>query len=290
MTEQLSANPATETISRTPADVSITPRNLDFDIEKLLATDWLRDDPFATAFFNALSIMFPVGEQQFIESVKHYRDRISDPALVAHVKGFTAQESIHRREHQKYNEALCASRGYPLDRLEAPIRKRIDWAQSHMPPIVHLAATVAYEHWTAILADALLRRPEMMQGAAPEMAALWRWHAIEESEHKAVAFDVYRSVGGTVAMRRRLMLIVTVEFFWDALRHMRLMLRDHKGSKMKLWLGGMRFLFGKGGALRGLGRPWLDFFRRDVHPWDHDNRAIVATVARELSLNPQPAE
>ncbi|HUD50025.1 metal-dependent hydrolase [Parvibaculum sp.] len=277
-------------MSHTPADVSIEPRNLNFNVEAALATDWHSGDPFITAYYNALSIMFPVGEQQFIDSVKHYRDQITDPELMAEIRGFTAQESIHRREHQKYNEALCSSRGYSLDKLEAPIRRRIAWAQKHMPPIVHLGATVAYEHWTAILADALLRRPEMMEGAEPHLAALWRWHAIEESEHKAVAFDVYRAVGGTPNMRRRLMIAITLEFFWDTFRHMRAMLKDYKGSKVKLWLGGMKFLFGKGGAMRGLGRPWMDFFRRDFHPWDHDNREIVATVTRSLQLNMQAAE
>ncbi len=275
--------------SHTPNGISITPRNLDFDIASPLATDWHGGDAFRTAFYNALSIMFPVGEQQFIDSVKHYRDRITDPELMANVRGFTAQEAIHRREHQKYNEALCMERGYPLDALEAPIRRRICWSLKHLPPILHLAATVAYEHWTAILADSLLSRPEQLDEAHPEMAALWRWHAIEESEHKAVAFDVYRAVGGTANMRRHIMLIVTVQFFGDAFRHMRVMLRDAEGSRVKLWLGGLRFLFGKGGALRGLGRPWLDFFRGDFHPWDHDNRQVVARVTRELQLSGAPA-
>lgn len=270
--------------SHTPSDISITPRNLTFDVEAALATDWHSDDAFRTAFFNALSIMFPVGEQQFIDSVKTYREKIADPALAAQVRGFTAQEAIHRREHQKYNEALCAARGYPLDALEAPIRRRIAWALKHMPPIVHLAATVAYEHWTAILADSLLRRPDTLDGAHPEMAALWRWHAIEESEHKAVAFDVYRAVGGTDNLRRRIMILVTVQFFWDAFRHMRIMLRDAQGSRVKLWFGGLRYLFGANGILRGLGRPWLDFFKRDFHPWDHDNRQVVADVTREMQL------
>ncbi|RAV68827.1 metal-dependent hydrolase, partial [Aerococcus mictus] len=142
----------------------------------------------------------------------------------------------------------------------------------------------AYEHWTAILADSLLRRPEVLKDAHPEMAALWRWHAIEESEHKAVAFDVYRAVGGTDNLRRRIMIFVTVQFFWDTFRHMRIMLRGAEGSRVKLWFNGLRYLFGTEGILRGLGRPWLDFFKRDFHPWDHDNRQIVAEVTREMQL------
>lgn len=270
-------------LSRTPGDVSTAPRNLDFDVAPL-ASDWHGGDPFRTAFFNALSMMFPIGEQHFIDSVKHYREQIYDPALQRHVRGFTAQEAIHRREHQKYNETLCAARGYRLDGFEEPLRRRQTWALRHLPPIAHLASTVAYEHWTAMLADGLLRRTRGLEGAHPEMAELWRWHAIEESEHKAVAFDVYRAAGGTVRLRRWLMLVVTVQFFWDTWRNMRIMLRHHEGSRFRLWVDGLRFLFGRDGAFRGLSRPWLDFFRADFHPWDHDNRSIVADAIRELQL------
>jgi predicted metal-dependent hydrolase len=274
--------------SRTPPGIEIKPRNYQFDVAPLRG-DWHGNDAFRTAFFNALSIMFPVGEQHFIDSVKHYRARITDPELAAHVRGFTAQESIHRREHQNYNEMLCASRGYPLDRLEASLRRRQAWSLRHLPPISHLASTVAYEHWTAMLADSLLRKPKDLAGAHPEMAALWRWHAIEESEHKAVAFDVYRAVGGSLRLRRFLMLVVTVQFFWDTFANMRIMLRDYRGSRLKLWVGGLKFLFGKGGVYRGLGRSYADFFRADFHPWDHDNSAVIAEVARELDMAGQTA-
>src|SRR3546814_18415375 len=101
---------ASNQASRTPDDISITPRNLQFDVEPL-ARDWHGGDAFKTAFYNALSIMFPIGEQHFIDSVKYYRDRITDPALAADVRGFTAQESIPRREHQTYNETLSATTG-----------------------------------------------------------------------------------------------------------------------------------------------------------------------------------
>lgn len=268
--------------SRTPEGFDITPRNLHFSVEAL-SHDWHGGDAFRTAYFNALSIMFPIGEQHFIDSVKFYRGQITDPALREHAQAFSAQEYIHRREHQRYNEALCALRGYSLDRLEHPIRRRQIWALKHLSPIVHLASTVAYEHWTAMLADALLQKPEALAGADPEMAALWRWHAIEESEHKAVAFDVYRAVGGTLGLRRRMMLVVTVQFFWDTFRHMRLMLKNYGGSRPALWFNGLRFLFGKGGVYRGLGRTYLDYFRSDFHPWDHDNRAEIASSIQELN-------
>ncbi len=280
----MSISDASTGASRTPHNIAIAPRNMHFDMH-VLSTDWHGGDPFRTAFFNALSIMFPIGEQHFIDSVKYYRNRITDPLLAQQVRGFTAQEAIHRREHQNYNETLCASRGLPLDKLERPIRRRQTWALKHLKPIVHLASTVAYEHWTAMLADSLLRKPQDLEGAHPDLAALWRWHAIEESEHKAVAFDVYQAVGGSLRLRRWIMLIVTIQFLSDTFRHMRLMLKDHQGSRVALWAGGMKFLFGKDGVYRGLGRAYLDYFRAGFHPWDHDNSALVADVTRDLDLN-----
>lgn len=280
---------AIHAVSHTPDDIEITPRNFYFDVTPL-SGDWHGGDAFRTAYFNALSIMFPIGEQHFIDSVKHYRDRIVEPRLAKHVRGFTAQESIHRREHQNYNETLCDARHYPLAQLEAPMLARQAWALRHMPPISHLAVTVAYEHWTALLADSLLRNPHHLEGAHPDLAAMWRWHAIEESEHKAVAFDVYRAVGGTLRMRRWMMLIVTWQFFHDTFHNMRVMLKTYQGSRWKLWTGGLRFLFGKGGVYRGLGRAYLDFFRADFHPWDHDNRAEIAGTVRDLNARAATAQ
>lgn len=264
-----------------PQDMKISPRNFYFDVSALYG-DWAGADPFRTAFYNALSIMFPIGEQHFIDSVKHYRARITEPKLAEHVRGFTAQEAIHRREHQNYNETLCAARGYPLAKLEAPMLKRQAWALRRLPPIAHLAVTVAYEHWTAMLAHRLLSTPQHLEGAHPDLAALWRWHAIEETEHKAVAFDVYRSVGGSLALRRWMMLVVTFQFFNDTFRNMRVMLEPYEGSRVKLWASGLRFLFGKGGVYRGIGRLYLSYFRADFHPWDHDNRDEIEITLKDL--------
>ena len=145
-----------------------------------------------------------------------------------------------------------------------------------------LSGTVAFEHLTAILADATFRNPNGLEGADPRMAELWRWHALEETEHKSVAFDVFVAVGGRTMRRRISMAFVTVEFTQHVIRNMRLLLRDYEGSRVKLWGNGLKFLFGKQGALRGLMRPYLDFYKADFHPWDHDNRALVSSVMREF--------
>jgi len=137
--------------SRTPQNVEIVPRNRQFNIEEVLATNWHSDDAFKTAFFDAMSILFPLGEQFFIDSVKEFREKIEDPELQRRVRGFMAQESIHRREHQRYNEALCRARGVPLKKMEAVVERRQEFARTYLRPIQRLSATVALEHLTAIL-------------------------------------------------------------------------------------------------------------------------------------------
>lgn len=275
--------------SRTPQNVEIVPRNRQFNIDETLATNWHSDDAFRTAFFDAMSILFPLGEQFFIDSVKAYRDKIDDPELERRVRGFMAQESIHRREHQRYNEALCRARGISLQKMEALVKRRQEFARRFLTAKQQLSGTVAFEHLTAILADATFRNPEGLAGAHPEMAALWHWHALEETEHKSVAFDVFVAVGGKTWRRRLSMAIVTVEFTHHVIRNMRLLLRDYEGSRMALWKDGFRFLFGERGALRGLLRPYLDFYKKDFHPWDHDNRDLVGSVMKEFgggAVNP----
>lgn len=264
-----------------PEGFDIEPRNRRFGIEAIAATDWHGGSPVRTAIFNALSLMFPVGEQYFIDTVKRLRERVTDPVLLDEVAGFTAQEAIHSREHSRYNDAVCAARGLSVEKLEAPIRRRIRWARKYRPPLEHLAMTVAYEHLTAILADAMFRNPATLDGAHPEMAALWYWHGLEETEHKAVAFDVYVAAGGTVAMRRRAMLIVTFNITRDLIRNMRHLLRGRGLSSFRIWREAAAFLFGRGGALGGIARPYFDFYRRSFHPWDHPGDLALAMKADE---------
>ena len=74
----------------------------------------LSEGQFKTAFENAFSLLFPIGEKAFIESVRNFEDQISDPKLLKEIKAFYGQEAAHRKVHQQYNEMLCDLRGYDL--------------------------------------------------------------------------------------------------------------------------------------------------------------------------------
>jgi predicted metal-dependent hydrolase len=262
--------------SLTPNNVPIVKRNPELDIAEALKGNWMNNHQFATTWFNAMSITFPLGEQFFINSVRHYRDRITDPKLQKDIRDFYSQEAVHLREHQRYNEALCALRGYDLEKLEGPLRKRMGWVKKNVPAREQLAGTVAVEHLTAVLAERALGESDLFKGAHPAMAKLWKWHAVEEMEHKSVAFDVYRAIGGTEKMRRAAMRRSTFFLTWDILGGVCHMLRrDGKLWSPSMWASGFMFLFGKQGILRGTWQPYKDFFREDFHPWQHQTQQLI---------------
>jgi uncharacterized protein len=248
------------------------PRNLRFATDSEVPRHWHGGQIAVTTFFNNLSLFFPAGERFFVASVKHYRDVVADDPDVA---AFCAQEGFHSREHVRYNRMLEAQ-GYPAVALETRIERILRVISKRAPKRLQLAATVALEHLTATLAHGLLNDPELMAGAHPTMLALWRWHAVEETEHKAVAFDVYQKVGGSWFERVRAMIYATVIFWALVLDHqIRLMRTDGVLFSPREWWSLFKFNFIAPGTLRKVFPLYMQYFRRDFHPWQHDNRELV---------------
>ncbi len=158
------------------------------------------EDLILSHFFATLSSVFPDGEEYFVRSVRHHRDRVSDPELRRQVAGFIGQESVHGREHRVLNDRLDEL-GYPTKRYERLTRWALTTRERIAPPIANLAATAAMEHVTATLAELALSNDEARRLPGPVVGDVFTWHALEESEHKAVAFDVYRAAGGSERMR-----------------------------------------------------------------------------------------
>jgi len=264
-------------VSLTPADVEVLPRNREYDIARSLERDWFDNHPFKTAWFNAMSITFPLGEKFFIDSVRYFSDQIDDPKLNEDIRLFCGQEGFHRREHQRYNEILCRLRGYDLSYLEGRLEKNIERGKQFLSPLERLAATAAFEHITAIMAESALSEDDpMINSADSAMRAMWQWHAAEEMEHKAVAFDVYRAVGGTEKMRKRAMRQATFFLMLDVLIGLVHMLRkDKKLWNVSLWSQGWKFLFFRDGILRRVWGAYKEYYRDGFHPWDRDTRALL---------------
>jgi uncharacterized protein len=175
---------------------------------------WYGGSLAATQVANAVNLLFPSGERFFVRSVRHYGDRIT-PDLAAQVKGFFGQEGRHAQAHERLFDAMRAQ-GLNID----PILKRyeelaFDGIERHSPPALRLAVTVALEHFTAILAEDVLT-VEPLTHADPEIRRLLEWHAVEELEHKAVAFDVLAQVAPSYVLRVAGMVLATVTLsgFW----------------------------------------------------------------------------
>ncbi|WP_019051492.1 metal-dependent hydrolase [Sphingobium xenophagum] len=263
----------------TPTDLTITPRDRRFGRGQGSARHWLNGDPIATAFFNALSITFPRGEAYFIDSVRVFREGVPD-RLAQEIAAFTRQEVVHSREHLAFNRQVTDN-GYDVSLLDADVVRLLDLARQR-PPIISLAATMALEHFTAILAHELLRDPRYLVGAEPEAAAMWRWHAIEEIEHKGVAHDTWMHATRNWSRAKRwrvktlMMLIVTKHFLHHRARGMMELLRQDGITNVRAWGGLLHYALVRPGILRRVARPWMSYFLPGFHPWRVDDRALIA--------------
>ena len=273
----------------TPDDLEIPVRNLRFhDKGEPARRWWLANDPVATAFFNALSCTFPAGEKFFIDSVRRFRDEVDAP-LKEQIAAFIAQESIHTREHVVFNK-LAKDAGYDVEALENRAKKALEFARKRSA-YRQLAATCALEHFTAILAHQLLKNDGRdLDGAPEEAARLWSWHAMEEIEHKAVAFDTFMAVTRRLTpphrylMRVFAMIMASLILFATVGGNMADLYREDGFKGRGVWKRTRRYLFGRAGLLRRALPDYLRYFKPGFHPWDHDDRALIATAAERFDL------
>lgn len=246
--------------------------------------DWHRLGPHMTQFMNTLSLFFPAGERMFIDAVRNYRDRIPDPDLKKAANAFIGQEAMHSREHVEYNK-LMAEAGLPAEQLDAFVWRLLDRIKNHTPRAVPLTATIALEHFTALMGSALLDQREVIEGSQEDYERMWLWHALEEVEHKAVAYDVYeKCIGrGPLAYLLRIggMLGATVIFWPLVLAFYVRMTRASEACREAGWRGHLTVLntlFGRPGILRRQIPEWLGYFRYSFHPWQQDNSHHLALI------------
>jgi predicted metal-dependent hydrolase len=224
----------------------------------------------------SLSAVFPDGEDFFVRSVRHFRSQITDPELKRQVAGFIGQEAMHGREHRAFNDRLDEL-GYPVKRFERFTKKGLELRERLLSPKSNLAATAALEHFTATLAELVLTDEETRRlFGHDEVRNLFLWHALEESEHKAVAFDVYKAVGGTERLRVMTMNLITIGFIGGMI------------LQVIISLFGDQATFRRGNLRRSLGvlrrspilrrelwRQLRDYNRPDFHPGDRPTAELV---------------
>lgn len=266
-----------------PISINIPVRRMDFNIPDFVA-DYAEGNSWKTQFANAMSAIFPDGERFFIDSVRLFADRVQDPVLRGQISAFIGQEANHGKEHEAFNLALERLHGLPMKRLQRQVKAGLVLARWAFPKRSQLALTVAFEHFTAILAGHLLLHPEVMQTISSAYGDIMNWHIVEETEHKAVAFDVYQTVDGSYALRVAMMVLATVFFVGAAFGFQgQLLLHERKLTDWRAIPGFLSFLLYKPGLFTRILPEYLDFYKPSFHPWQHDNRALITARVAELT-------
>lgn len=289
----MTGNPPTD-------NYQIVPRTgLDFQLRSDdIPKYWFGGDAFKSRFFDAMSLLFPDGERFFIQCVRDFSDQIKDPELQADVRNFMFQEAQHGRVHTEFNNRV-ARQGIDVPEIERRQLEVLGWYRRKTPRKYTLAYTAAAEHMTAMMAHFFLDNPQDFAAADPRIRAIYFWHAIEEIEHKAVAFDVMQKVAGVgYGMRCLAMLNLSLAFPFHVMMIMRYMLKVDgftRGQRLKLWAKGLWWMYGPRGVYAKMLGHYVSYYRPGYHPWKkgetrafqqwrtqyeaHDNDAVAATSA-----------
>ncbi|MEQ1304367.1 metal-dependent hydrolase [Acinetobacter radioresistens] len=264
MNDLMTANPL---YRNRPKATGITVRKLDFNPEKISRYYFARS-PLMSHFLTALSSTFPVGEQFFVHSVRNVRDQITDPLLQTQIAAFIGQEAMHSKAHTEFNQAWRKD-DYQLDNFQAWLERQNKHVRN-LPPKVQLAITSAFEHFTALLGGYILKHPEVLSTLDEDAMKLWVWHAIEEIEHRSVAFDVYQQLYADQRLRRRVMKRVTGGFFSLAVYSTGRLFMQDKWKSLPQIKGNLFGAYLLVKMLVQLFPEYLSYYKKDFHPEQND--------------------
>ncbi len=246
-------------------------KNLNFKLDEI-PRFWFGGDPFKTRMFDALSLTFPDGERYFIESVRLFRDKIKDPELQLRVADFIRQEAQHGMAHDKMNNVM-RDQGMPVDQFLQVLNKIFKLELKNRSPQYNIAMTAAAEHLTALMAETFYSHKKTLSEAHPYVRALLAWHAIEEMEHRDVAFDVMQQVGEVPELTRKFTLAFTTVMMLGFTTYRANVMLKYDGfsrlERLKLTIQGIPWFLGRDGMLTKMKSQYLDWFKPDFHPSQH---------------------
>ena len=267
---------------------SLTVRKLNVNLKKGFDRHWNGGDAFLSAWFNALSMSFPFGEQFFIDAVrageKHLGNKAADVEMRATIKNFIGQEATHRFLHTQYNDHLARQGFHNTWEVRAIAQSEKLKRRIKHSPYAHLhelGLTAAYENITSVLGYEVMlsvNEPhDWLANADSRLQTLWRWHSAEEMEHRAVAFDLYAHLGGNYRRRVFWFTFAILRFSLDLTRQTTRNLWDDKTLHLpSTWWSALQFVFGRHGVVRRLSGPLLAYFKRDFHPKHHGDDALLS--------------
>ena len=283
------------------AGASFPVRRMNFDFNTV-PEYWMNGSAGLTHFMTALSALFPAGEKFFIDSVRAVRNHpaIKDNAsLQREISAFIGQEAMHTHEHVGFN-ASAQRYGHDIDTLDRYTDKVIQTTRKFMAKLakpvgitqemIDLTATTALEHFTATIASELLRNPHIQDLMTDKtMATMWAWHAIEENEHKAVAYDVFEGVFGqglkAYALRTGSLTLAMVILFITQSYFLARLLKDDQKLNLKSLKEIYTYAYSPSkGVIYGMGREMLAYFKPGFHPNDLDTVSLLETWKAKLGF------
>lgn len=277
---------------QTTTERPITAREkLDFQLDERVPRFWNGNDPYKTRFFDAMSLTFPIGERYFISTVRNYRDQIKDPALLKQVKDFTRQEAQHGIVHMQFNDML-KQQGIDVDANDRFLNWKFKWQLRAWSNKFNIAYTAAAEHMTAMMCSTFFERPDVLEPFDPRIRAMYVWHAIEEVEHKAVAFDVMTQVAKVGYFTRIAALIYfSIEYPLGNFYLVNKMLKqDGFGllKRLQMIAKGMWWLYKPGGVFMPALGYYASYFMPGFHPWQHKEIGHYNTWLKAFNQSGDP--
>ncbi len=204
----------------------IKPRKVKFEWEKT-PVDWIPNQPFASYFINEINNILPAGEFWFCRLYNRVLPKVTDEKLAEDVRAFIRQEAMHAQAHTSANKEYLTVRNINIDRnlkimdflfgkvlADQPLGISVPKVLDHQWDLFRLGIVATVEHMTCVLGKYALYNKEWGNlGADPNMLDLIKWHGAEEIEHRTVAFDLYRHLGGGYISRYYQSVIAIVAIF-----------------------------------------------------------------------------
>ncbi len=250
----------------------IKPHRIQVSFDASLPKHWFGDSAFLTHMLNTWTAIFPDAERYFVRWSKKALTQVSDPKIKKDIQGFIGQETMHATQHEKLWDLLRAQ-GYNLEPVIWTVRQfAFDWLEKALPDKANYALVAGLEHFTAMFGEIYFENTELVNQMHPEMRRLFEWHAAEEIEHKAVAYDQLLAIDDSYALRTGIMNMALVGFYLITFGNtLYFMAQDRSLFKPKEWLTIFDVFFGKYDLARKSFFKFLEYYKPDFHPWDNQN-------------------
>ncbi|MFC3151811.1 metal-dependent hydrolase [Litoribrevibacter euphylliae] len=211
------------TIAKTHSktDIPLVQRKVSFDYSQT-PLHWIPDDPYSSHFISVIHTILPAGEFFFCRLYNKALPYIEDEQLREDVKGFIKQEAMHARAHSaglaEYLEAHGLDTEAFVKKVEwifeqplsdTPFGRKLPKSLEKRWLVLRLGLIAAIEHFTCVLGKYALENENWdLKDADETVLDILRWHAAEEIEHRNVAFDVYKYMGGNYVGRAPQMALI----------------------------------------------------------------------------------